>query len=197
MSDLWYKNLKVLLQNPHEFYPKKSFTNVQKSNALARLGLYIFLIVLLLDIDRRVYIISLLILLYSIYLIKHKKETFDEKPGCQMPTKENPFMNFTVGDYYVNPEREGNCDVEDEKVQQEMRNNFVNDMIQDPNDIWGRHMNERNFYTMPNTEIVNDQKGFAEWLYGSMGQCKENGKGCLERSLTRTGTSMYMYSEYK
>ena len=30
----------------------------------------------------------------------------------------------------------------------------------------------RNFYAMPNTTIPNDQKGYAEFLYGNMPSCR-------------------------
>ena len=31
----------------------------------------------------------------------------------------------------------------------------------------------RNFYTMPNTQIPNNQKKFAEFCYGNMPSCKD------------------------
>ena len=44
---------------------------------------------------------------------------------------------------------------------------------------------------MPNTRVVNDQKGFAEWCYGKIGECKSDGKNCLKRALTRTSNGMF------
>ena len=37
----------------------------------------------------------------------------------------------------------------------------------------------------------NDQTGFGNWLYGSIGQCKANGKNCIKRALSKTSTGMF------
>ena len=98
-------------------------------------------------------------------------------------------MNFTLDDYYKNVNRPANCPVN--QVRGEIRKKFLKKHIPDPTDIWGQNINDRNFYTMPNTRVVNDQKGFATWCYGSVGQCKANGKNCLKYALSRTGTGMF------
>lgn len=113
---------------------------------------------------------------------------------CYAPTENNPFMNFTLDDHYNRPDRPQNCNIKD--VYPQMRENFLKGgNLTYPDDLWGTDVSDRNFYTMPNTKIVNDQKKFAEWCFSSIGQCKAFNKDCLERALTRTGTDRYSFSK--
>jgi len=88
-------------------------------------------------------------------------------------------MNFTLGDHYKNPKRNKACSI-DLNIRKDMRKKFLKHIVPDQTDIWGQNISDRQFYTMPSTGIVNDQSGFANWLYGSMGKCKTEGKNCLE-----------------
>jgi len=49
----------------------------------------------------------------------------------------------------------------------------------------------RNFHSMPNTSIPNNQKDFAMFCYGSMKSCKEADEGACSKNLRRLGNSMY------
>ena len=42
----------------------------------------------------------------------------------------------------------------------------------------------RQFHSNPNTQIVNDQTGFAEFCYGNMVSCKEGNLFACARNLT-------------
>jgi hypothetical protein len=49
--------------------------------------------------------------------------------------------------------------------------------------MWGQLINDRNYYTSPNIEIVNDQTGFAQWCFTNnegSGKCKSYGSDCLK-----------------
>ena len=46
--------------------------------------------------------------------------------------------------------------------------------------LYEKKNSERQFYTVPNTTIPNDQKGFAEWLFKTENTCKYDGINCLE-----------------
>ena len=49
----------------------------------------------------------------------------------------------------------------------------------DVNDVFAKHNSQRQFYTMPVTDICNDQTNFAKWLYLTPPSCKEgNGLQC-------------------
>jgi hypothetical protein len=98
--------------------------------------------------------------------------------NCQEPTKDNPFMNYTIGDLIDNPNKKPACKYKD--VKDKVKNEFKKNVFTDTYDIWGKNTSDRQFFTMPNTGIVNDQIGFAKWCFGDSGSCKTFGEGCLK-----------------
>ena len=98
---------------------------------------------------------------------------------CYHPTENNPFMNYTLGDQIDNPNRPKACEYDD--VKNEIRKEYRKDLYTDTSDIWGKYISDRNFYTMSNTESINKQKEFAEWVYGGHGDCKSFGIDCLKQ----------------
>jgi len=193
MTNLWYNNISVLFKDMNQFFPSNNLSENEKVNAIARLSIYYAIIIIVTGKDQTYLSISVVLLIVSYMLgntenfesTQHKKE--NEK--CYKPTVENPFMNFTIADYYKNPGRPKNCDIDE--VKDEMREKFHKRLVPDPADLWGQHISDRNFYTMPVTTIVNDQTGFGNWLYGTGGQCKSFGKNCLKRAVTTTSTGMF------
>lgn len=193
MTNLWYHDISILFKNMNQFFPSNNLDENQKINAIARLAIYYAILILITGKDQTYLSISVVLLIVSYMLgntekfetLEHKKQ--NEK--CYRPTVENPFMNFTIADYYKNPDRPKNCNIDD--VRDEMRDKFHQRLVPDPNDLWGQSISDRNFYTMPVTTIINDQTGFGNWLYGSSGECKSKGKKCLKRALTTTSTGMF------
>lgn len=208
MTKIWYNDIYVLLEKPYQFFPSNNLTGLEKINALARLAIYYAIIIIFTGRNHTYLTFSVVMLMTSFFLgrtngLDNSNESFTlsdsnnkiknsntlAEKSCYKPTDENPFMNFTLNDYYKNPDRPQNCPINE--VKNEMRTKFLKRIVPDPTDLWGQNMSDRNFYTMPSTRIVNDQTGFANWCYGSMGQCKSNGIGCLKSALTRTGTGMF------
>jgi len=192
MTNLWYNNISILLEKPYQFFPSNHFTNPEKINALARFAIYYSVIIIITKRNHSYLTISIVILLTSFFLgstEKFSNNNSKKEEKCYKPTDANPFMNFTLDDYYKNPNRPANCQIDD--VRGEMRKKFLKNIVQDPTDLWGQNISDRNFYTMPSTRIVNNQTDFAKWCYGTMGQCKANGRGCLKRALTRTSVGMF------
>jgi hypothetical protein len=71
----------------------------------------------------------------------------------------------------------------DLELKKEIRKNYRSHLKFDSINIWGTFINDRNYYTSPNIELVNDQSGFAEWCYtnnGESGKCKTDGNNCLK-----------------
>lgn len=86
-----------------------------------------------------------------------------QKPRRE-PTNNNPFMNVSIGDYNI-PQRfskaEPYCGTGCQK-------NFYDKLFQSPDDaLWERSASERQFYTMPNSSVPNEQTKFAQWLFGN------------------------------
>lgn len=103
-----------------------------------------------------------------------------QKGTCRRPTEDNPFMNPTFTDFN-NGDPPAACNVDDEDINDEMRVNFNHDLFRDVDEIWERENSQRNFYTVPNTAVPNNQKEFALWLYGGSNRypdCKTDGN-CL------------------
>jgi len=107
--------------------------------------------------------------------------------SCTKPTLDNPFMNVTMKDY-LNEDPKTNaivdrpkaCDISDEKVKKSMDDMFNNNLFKDVNDVFGKMNSQRQFYTMPNTQIPNAQDDVAKWLYMNPKTCKEDQNFCLK-----------------
>ena len=57
--------------------------------------------------------------------------------------------------------------------------NFNHNLFRDVDELWERANSQRQFYTIPNTAIPNNQKEFANWLYRSPGgNCKTDQGRC-------------------
>lgn len=183
MTDLWYHNPKILLKNIDQFFPNKNLNRLEKINSLARFAIYYAILLVLLGQDTKWLSISVVILLISAFLGTTEKfvslTNTDDIQKCTEPTKENPFMNYTLGDLMEKSDRPKACKYEDSK--NKIRKEFRSHLYSDTSDLWGKYISDRNYYTMPNTEIVNNQKGFAKWCFGNSGKCKTTGKNCLKQ----------------
>jgi hypothetical protein len=183
MTELWYYNPKVLLDKPDIFFPSKNLNRTEKINSLARFSIYYTILVLIFKQDSSWLSVGIIVILISIFL--GTTETFTSKDKvlspnqCQRPNNTNPFMNYTLGDLIENSDRPKACKYDD--VKNEIRKEFRSHLYSDSSDMWGKFISDRNYYTMPNTEIVNDQTGFAEWCYGNSGECKSFGTNCLKQ----------------
>jgi len=183
MTDLWYQNPAILLNNVDQFFPNKSLNRIEKINSLARFAIYYSILILIFKQDTKWFSIAILIILISLFLGTTEKFTSTDKTinsTCTKPSKTNPFMNYTVGDLIENKDRDPACNYED--VKDEMRKEFRSHVYADSSDMWGKYYSDREFYTMPNTDIVNNQTGFALALYGKSGECKTTGNNCLKIS---------------
>jgi len=183
MTELWYHNPKVLLDNPEDFVPSKNLNRTQKINSLARFSIYYSVLILISKQDSKWLSVGIIIMLISAFLGTTESFTSKDKnlnPNeCQKPTKDNPFMNYTVDDLLTNPDRPVGCKYDN--VKDKMRKEFRSNIYTDSSDIWGKFISDRNYYTMPNTQLINDQTGFALWCFGNSGECKSNGTNCLKQ----------------
>ena len=196
MIPLWINEPKILLTNLNQFFINNNLSENENKNAIARFGFYLGCLILLFDQDIHWLLLSVIIILYS--LIYNKKtidnflnskinELFDPisniitptpDPNCQEPTKDNPFMNYTIGDLIDNPNKKPACKYKD--VKDKVKKEFKKNVFTDTYDLWGKNTSDRQFFTMPNTGIINDQMGFAKWCFGDSGSCKTFGEGCLK-----------------
>lgn len=182
MNKLWYNSPKSILENMSEFFPYSDLSNERKINAIARFAIYFALLIIIFNEDYNWLLLSIILLIITLFLdfdenFTQKKETLSNET-CQKPTKNNPFMNYTLGDLIDNPYRDNACNYED--VKKDIKDEFRSHVFSDSSDLWGKNITDRNFFTTPNTGLVNDQIGFGNWLLGSSGECKTTGKNCLK-----------------
>ena len=182
MTDLWYENPNILFDNLDQFFPNNDLSRNQKINSMARFALYYSMILIIFNQDTKWLSVSFIILFISIMLGGAENFTTTDKKldksVCQNPTENNPFMNYTLGNLLEDTPRDKACYYDN--VKNKIRKEFRSKVHSDSTDIWGQYISDRNFYIMPNTNIVNDQTGFAKWCYGSINECKTNGKDCLK-----------------
>ena len=177
MSNLWYNNPQILLDNWMDFFPTNNLSREAKINAIARFAIYYAVLIFVFKQDSRWFAISIVLLMISYYLGYYEDfEEVKKTEKCVGPTKKNPFMNFTLDDFINNKNRKEACPYD--KAKDKMRSEFRKDIIQDPADLWGQNISDRQFFTMPWTTIVNDQTGLGKWLYGKAGECKNLGLNC-------------------
>ena len=196
MTDLWYNNPLILLDDWTNFFPTNDLTREQKINALARLAIYYSILITILNLNTKWYAASVVLLIISFTLGYY--ENFEEvkktELNCTNPTKKNPFMNFTLDDYITNNiDKPAACPYD--KVKNTIRDEFRKDIIPDPADLWGQNISDRQFFTMPWTTIVNNQTNFGQWLYGSSGECKNLGLNCDKNRDNRYHQGRY-YMQY-
>lgn len=194
--------------NWYKIIPNSSMTRIELYNTLTRLFLYIGIISLLFGyIDLALIcliVIFMIVLLYFIIepktVIVKKTEPYHnlnnnyydqeendeiigtdkEKNICQMPSLSNPMMNLTLADLMNNPDRPAACNIENEIVNDAINLKMDELGINESNQLFlGDRSAQRAFYTMPVTTAINDQTGFAKWLYPSIPTCKENQENCL------------------
>ena len=103
----------------------------------------------------------------------HSNKLLDTKEQCRKPTADNPYMNqnaFTT-----------NKACEYEKNKNMAKFYYQKELFTDTNELWGKYIWDRQFYTMPYTGYVNNQNEFANWCYDmkNSGKCKILGIDCV------------------
>lgn len=171
----------TILWNDFNLIPNPIMTNNQKLNTIMRVSI---LVTIILMITFGSQFIVLFIISAMITIGLHQSESFvveNMEPTCTMPTKDNPYMNFTMNDYINNIDRKPACDPTQEDIKKEVKDSFNSKFVGTSYDVFEREINSRPWVTMPVTEVINKQKDFAEWLYGSTGQCKSAGINCFKK----------------
>jgi len=173
-----------------EFYPNKNLSANRRLNAIARFLIYFGLLYFFAS----GYSIILLLMVFALYLlatyqsmnksVKQKQQTGGEclltenmklDRICTLPTKDNPFMNPTVNEYLTNVDRPPACPITEPEVKSRVNDLFMDNLYLDIDDIWEKRNGQREFVTQPNTQIPNDQEGFARWLFDNPNHaCREN-----------------------
>jgi hypothetical protein len=207
----WLKDPTILFkENITEVWPKKTMSYEEKLNAITRLIIVLIIIGLLITQNFNILMLGIitLIIIILLYYNNTKKENFTNfqdstiekyykanKNLFQQPSTNNPLMNIVLPQIHYQPNRKPAApsflsevtDSIDASVKE-----FVSKPFKDPsikNKLFSNLGDEFNFNrsmiqynTMPNTLVPSDQKGFLEYLYGTMISGKEGNQVALYRN---------------
>ena len=213
----WLEDPETLFLNFHKFNPVITFSTETLAHACnVYTRLIILSMIIIYCITKKInyiYIGIFLILVIIIMYYSAKKDTFENYPNnvsndfrananhllsqVQLPErtsdnfdiytpKNNPLKNVPITDYNKKQEYSqataSNADM----------SKFIKDKMFQTADQYIFDRNTRQFYTMPNSSIPNDQEAFAQWLYGTENVCKEgsiymHNSGTPKQSLSCNG----------
>ena len=162
---------------------------VSKLNAIARLGLYVGIILTILTLNYLYLYIPIGIGIFTILIYKIQKDNIEkfvadykrlscaDNEPCVDPTTDNPFMNFNqiTDDRYRAPACKS---YDNQKLKEEIEDKFNYNLYRDVGDLYSKNNSQREYYTMPSTEVINDQTSFAKWCYYQGPTCKESATHC-------------------
>jgi len=199
MVSFWLDNPNVLLNKNYitELWPSNDFDLERKLNSITRL--IIILTILGYFLTKSQYIpvsaIVSIIILVIIYKTKSKSQqkeafigTFTKRDAAvkgiskilekefTLPTKKNPMMNVLMTDFKENVDRKPAAPAYNDTVREDINEKIKGvdkKLFKNLGDNLSFQHSMRNFYAMPNTQIPNNQKDFAEFCYGNMPSCKE------------------------
>lgn len=166
------------------FWPSASQSAKDRTSATARFVIYASVIVYLINRDTRVLalgglVLAILYYMWTANLIKDGglRPAFGDgrtpnimRAPVTMPTLDNTMGNVLMTDYVDQPDRPSAAWYP--SVRQEVQQEWAK-----IHPFERRRDAERNFYTMPNTTIPNDQAAFAQAAYGKPFApfCKDQG----------------------
>tara|TARA_B100000900_G_scaffold410683_1_gene428947 strand:- start:2048 stop:2689 length:642 start_codon:yes stop_codon:yes gene_type:complete len=197
MTEFWLENPNILLNKNYitEIWPKDNFDLARKLNAITRIIVLMGILGYYLTKSPFIPVSAIVSLIVLVIIFKSKNKIINEgfthntddnnspnlkeilKKEFTMPTQKNPVMNVLMNEYKDNPTRKPAAPVYNEDVHQEMNQKAKSKtdkrLFKNLGDNISFENSMRNFYSMPNTEIPNNQKDFALFCYGNMPSCKD------------------------
>lgn len=92
----------------------------------------------------------------------------ENKKECQEPTPENPFMNVLLTDDFSKKKKACNYNRD---ITKKVDNILHDKLFKDTDLVYNQDASSRQFYSMPSTQIPNDQASFAKWCYQTPVSC--------------------------
>jgi hypothetical protein len=206
----WLNNPSILMQHK-QIWPNCEMTLEEKCNAVTRLVLLSTVVIFLFKMSFLVILAGVLTVLAIciLYKIQNKRQnTVEGYTGNELysvlrsnftePTSTNPLMNVLLTEINDNPNRKMAAPAFNSIVEKDINTstknfvtkNFANDpnvderLFKDLGDEFLFDRSMRQWYTMPNTRVPEDQKSFAEYCYGDMISCRDitNNETACERN---------------
>ena len=194
MDKLWIHDINILFKKNrlNEFWPNKHLEPKENINAICRFSLYAGFLLSILKRDMFYVLMGLSLMIFLTFLFSLRKSEKLEEPKqpahhneeinnmsikkCQKPTKDNPFANVNYLD--SNSNQGPACPYNE--VKDDINRVFFDGFQQNPYDIYNNKHSQRQFFSVANTTLPNNQESFAQFLYGNskINKCKENPHIC-------------------
>jgi hypothetical protein len=192
MNTFWLEDYTVLLNknNIFELWPHNHYSLERKLNAISRIVIILTILGYYLTKSMNIVISSVVTLVILVIIYKNKSkinESFDNKINLEankkivkdilkteftMPNDKNPLMNVMMDDYKYNNKKKraapANQDIVNDEINKKGKiNKDKLKLYGNLGDNLAHEHSMRNFYSMPNTTIPNNQKDFAKFCYGN------------------------------
>lgn len=213
LTPFWYDKPSILFDRGSitEIFPSRRFDIVRKLNAIVRL--LIAYAIIMYGYKRDINIFAIPLVAMGITWVIHRKQgdirkktikaksiegtlqdltkLDDLSTECRVPKKDNPFMNPKLTDYGNNksPPPKACPSYNNVGIQRRVEELFNEDLYRDVTDIFGKKNSQRQYYTVPGSQVPNDQGSFAQWLYGRPPTCKEGNQIACLADLGNSGGS--------
>ena len=203
IDKFWLDNPLIIFKKERitELWPDKQFSASRKLNAITRVIILLTILGYFISKSVKIIITGIVTLLFIVFIyhIQVKKEQeeqemknimkegfdsmspkFDKimEQNFTTPTKNNPMMNVLLPEIHDKPNRKEaapsyNTNIRKE-INEKAKSNLNDDKLYNNlgDNLSHQHM-MRNFHSIPNTSVPNNQKDFAMFCYGSMKSCKE------------------------
>jgi len=195
-----------------ELWPNNNMNLNEKLNSITRLVIVLSILGYLITNNVNMIITGILTILSISVLqyIQHNKilknniqnegfdnlNLFNDKNTYTKPTKKNPLMNVLLPEINDNPNRNSALPAFNPIVENIINNeskemivdkfnknhNIDKRLFKDLGDNFEFDMSMRQWYSTPNTKVMNDQKEFAKFCYGDMISCKEGNELACTRN---------------
>tara|TARA_B100000989_G_scaffold298900_1_gene290870 strand:+ start:132 stop:860 length:729 start_codon:yes stop_codon:yes gene_type:complete len=199
-SPLFIENPGILVDKDYifDFIPDTNATMEERINAIVRFSLYFSVLLMIVKNNSRYIYIFIATLIITFFFYSNNRENFTSivnfsnlknakrdkdclidddssnssddnlNKDCDQPTCNNLFMNvLPTTDFSKKKEA---CSFTKE-VSKKVNKGFYNKFKKDVNTFYNQDFGMRQFYSMPNTKVPNDQGAFANWLYNTPVSC--------------------------
>ena len=191
-TEIFINKPEILIDTKYlkNFIPNKG-TTIERLNATVRFAAYLSIALTLVKGDYRyLYLgVSVAGIIYFFYqnnvekftsrcelkrdhsnrnLVDNNSNNLKNETSCQEPTPDNPFMNTLLTDNFS--EKKAACKYTSE-INKKVNDIYHDKLFMDQDLVYNSDFSSRQFYTMPNSKVPNDQDVFASWLYTTPGSC--------------------------
>ena len=194
-----------------DFIPNIKASTEERINSIVRFSLYFSIVLMIFKNNYRYSYIFVATLIISYFFYDTNRENFvsnnnnkeDEESNknslfckgkakedkdemenhvnrnCDEPKCDNLFMNVLPTDDFS--KKKPACSYTKE-ISRKVNNGFYNKFKKDVNTFYNQDFGMRQFYSMPNTQVPNDQGTFAKWLYNTPVSCSVGSNTVLNQN---------------